>query len=308
MKNIQLYEEGKTSLAAVRKYRTDLEKKRQEIKAPALAYGKLIDSEAKRITAELLKIEEPLSEAKKVIDDEKKRRKAAVIERIEAKIQHIKDIPMNSMNSTVEEIEQLIADLKDDECLDCGELTSRALIARTNTTLQLESIRDQKVIAKAEAEQAEIDRIEREKAEAELAEQREAMAKQQREMDERQAKLQAEEHQRQAAIKAEEEAKLKAEQQAKFEAEAKERAEIEARERLEREEAERKAAEEKAAEEARIKAEQATDKEKLQASFDKMNKVPVLSLQSKSAQLTWLEFLEKYEILLQNLESQIEAL
>ena len=42
--------------------RVSLEAKRVELKAPVLERAKLIDSEAKRITAELLKIEMPIDE------------------------------------------------------------------------------------------------------------------------------------------------------------------------------------------------------------------------------------------------------
>ena len=42
--------------------RVSLESKRVELKAPVLERAKLIDSEAKRITAELLKIETPIDE------------------------------------------------------------------------------------------------------------------------------------------------------------------------------------------------------------------------------------------------------
>ena len=44
--------------AEIREWRTGLEKERVRIKAPALERARLIDSEAKRITAELSKLEE----------------------------------------------------------------------------------------------------------------------------------------------------------------------------------------------------------------------------------------------------------
>jgi hypothetical protein len=46
----------------VREVRTGLEKLRKDIKAPALARCQAIDTEAKRITGELLKIEQPIDE------------------------------------------------------------------------------------------------------------------------------------------------------------------------------------------------------------------------------------------------------
>lgn len=55
--------EAKAARATVRGYRVALEKTRVEIKAPALERTRLIDAEAKRITAELLAIEEPIDAA-----------------------------------------------------------------------------------------------------------------------------------------------------------------------------------------------------------------------------------------------------
>ncbi len=63
--------------AVVRGYRTALETLRKEIKAPALERCRLIDDEAKRITAELLKIEEPIDTAIKAEEQRKEEEKAA---------------------------------------------------------------------------------------------------------------------------------------------------------------------------------------------------------------------------------------
>lgn len=52
--------EARVARAEIKKYRTDLEKMRQELKAPIIEQGKLIDSEARRITEELLSLEEPI--------------------------------------------------------------------------------------------------------------------------------------------------------------------------------------------------------------------------------------------------------
>ena len=59
--------------AEVKGYRVALEKVRVELKAPALERTRLIDAEAKRITAELLAIEEPIDQQ---IKDEEARKEA----------------------------------------------------------------------------------------------------------------------------------------------------------------------------------------------------------------------------------------
>ena len=66
---------AKADRAEVRALRTSLEAKRKEIKAPAIAHCKLIDEEAKRITAELLKLETPIDEQIKKEENRKYREK-----------------------------------------------------------------------------------------------------------------------------------------------------------------------------------------------------------------------------------------
>lgn len=75
--------------AEVRGYRTDLEKRRQEIKAPVLDMARLIDAEAKRITAELAAIEDPIDEQ---IKAEERRREGERAARAEAEAQRIAGI------------------------------------------------------------------------------------------------------------------------------------------------------------------------------------------------------------------------
>lgn len=62
--------------AEIRTNRTGIEKVRKEVKAPILALGKLVDSEAERITNELLALEKPIDEKikaeEKIKDDLKK--------------------------------------------------------------------------------------------------------------------------------------------------------------------------------------------------------------------------------------------
>lgn len=70
------YEEVRLAIAHVRDARVSIEKRRVELKADALAFGRLVDSEAKRITELFLEIEEPLKAKKAAVDDEKARIKA----------------------------------------------------------------------------------------------------------------------------------------------------------------------------------------------------------------------------------------
>lgn len=73
-------DEAKKARQEVKGYRTALEAKRKEIKAPALDRCRLIDDEAKAITAALLELEEPIDTQIKVEEARKEAEKAAKAE------------------------------------------------------------------------------------------------------------------------------------------------------------------------------------------------------------------------------------
>lgn len=89
------YEIVRRSIATTRSYRTAIEKRRVELKADALAWGRKVDSEAKRLTGLLLEIEEPLKAAKNWVDErvERERRAAEAVEqaRVEAEAKAKRD-------------------------------------------------------------------------------------------------------------------------------------------------------------------------------------------------------------------------
>jgi len=71
---------AKAARAELRDYRVNLEKKRVQIKAPALERSRLIDAEAKRITAELVALEDPIDAQIKGEEGRKEREREAKIE------------------------------------------------------------------------------------------------------------------------------------------------------------------------------------------------------------------------------------
>lgn len=79
-------QEARHARAELRNYRVDLEKVRVEIKAPALERCRLIDAEAKRITAALVELEDPIDATIKV---EEKRKEREAQERAEAERQRV---------------------------------------------------------------------------------------------------------------------------------------------------------------------------------------------------------------------------
>ena len=98
------YERSKMIAKEMRTLRISLEAKRKEIKAPALQYGKMIDAEAKRLTAEIENIEQPHALAYKEVDDVKKQLKLDA----EQRLIDIKKTVNNCHEMTPEQIESVI--------------------------------------------------------------------------------------------------------------------------------------------------------------------------------------------------------
>ena len=199
----QGYERSKKIASDCRAIRVALENKRKEIKAPALAFGKMIDSEAKLIKAELEAIEVPHLNAYREVDEEKKRKKA--------------------------EFEQKLFDLKKPSVL--------------NQLIQLhaQAIEKEAEQARIEAERLELEKLRREQAEREEQERQDRLKAEleQREKEiAEQARIEAEqkaEREKQQAIENAE--RLEREKQ-----EAIERAELEAKQAAERAEQEKQQA------------------------------------------------------------------
>lgn len=101
--------------AEIRGYRIDLEKERVRIKAPALERCRLIDTEAKRITAALEILETPIDTAIKAEQQkkenerlEKERIERERIEAINARFAAIRALPLGAINVTASEIQNII--------------------------------------------------------------------------------------------------------------------------------------------------------------------------------------------------------
>ncbi len=194
------YEQVRLAIASLRDTRTSIEKRRVELKADALAYGRLVDSEAKRYTGLLLDIEEPLKVKKAVVDDEKARVKAEAdrikLEALEAEIR---------ANREKQEAEQrALRDAEDARLADERRRLEAERAAMATERLEVEARqRAQQEAARIEREALEAaQRVER----AKLEEERRALALD-RELAERA------EFERRARIQAEADAKAKAERE-----------------------------------------------------------------------------------------------
>ena len=218
-------QEAKKARQEVRGYRTSLEAKRKELKAPALAYGKALDTEAKRITAELEALETPIDtqikeeEARKAAEKaEAERQERARIDAHRERIESIRNLPLQLIGASADRIERAMDDLMANTLEGLEEFTSEAAIVRDEASAKLFDM-----LSLAKANEESNARLEAEKAEREAREKAEA---------EKRAKEQAE---------LEELRRFKAEQEA-----AKAREEKEAAMRVHQFEAEQKAAQQNA--------------------------------------------------------------
>jgi hypothetical protein len=253
----------------VRSARTELERVRKSIKEPALRRCQLIDSEAKRITAALVEIEDPIDECIKAEETRKEREKAEReaaekrrVDEIQARITALHRAPNWGDGSA--EIKQAIAEIEavtitEDKFFEFG-LAAEAVKFNTLSTLRAALAT---VLEKEQA--AELARIAREAEEQRIAAER---AEHERVMAEEKAARDAAAAEQRAnleAARAEQEAILAAE---RAELDARKAAEKAERERVEAEmEAERKKFEDerRAAQEAEFKrlcAEQAAEVER----------------------------------------------
>lgn len=265
----------------VRGYRTSLEAMRKELKAPALERCRLIDDEAKRITAELLKLEEPIDQQIKAEEARREAEKAekARIERervagIRAKIAEIQSIPpaavglssatiQSVIDSThrieitadvfaefLEEAEQAkahaIDSLNDLHAKAVEHEAEQARLAAEREELQrlrAEQAERERIAAEQRAKAESEARVEREKAEAVLRAQREAQEAEARRVAEEQRRQQEELDRQRRELEEQRLAAERAEAERKAAAEAAERERAESAARAEREKAERKARE-----------------------------------------------------------------
>ncbi|WP_427183562.1 hypothetical protein ACL598_16990 [Bordetella bronchialis] len=268
------FEEAKKARAAVREPRYELEKIRKALKAPALEYSRRIDSEAKRIETELLKIEQPLDEVIKAEEarreEIKRAKEAAELARqqaIQERITALGQFVVKAVGKSSTEILALRDELADMpislELYD--HRTGEAAALHADTSAKLEglynaALAQEQEQARLAAERAELERqrqeqetrarAEREAAEAKLRAEREALEAERRAEEERQAAARAEQARKDAeaaaALRAQEEELARQRREFEEQQAAARRAEQERQEAAERAERERQEAEARA--------------------------------------------------------------
>lgn len=265
-------DEAKKARQEVKGYRTALENKRKEIKAPALERCRLIDDEAKTITAALLEIEEPIDQQIKAEEARKEAEKAAKVEAerqrvaaIRVQIEAIKNHAGFAVGKSADAILKILSGVEGFEIgEDFQEFKPDAEQAKAETLDKLKTLHTAQVEHEAEqariaAERAELAKL---RAEAEAREREAAAARAEQERKDREARAEQERKDREAreAVEREQAAKLAAERAA-HEAELKKQREAQEAELKAQREAQAKAEAEaraiREAEEKRLAAERA---------------------------------------------------
>jgi hypothetical protein len=253
-------EAAKVARAELRSLRTSLEAKREELKRPLLEQGRLLDAEARRITAELSALEDPIDSQIKAEEKRKEREKAEREEAERQRVQFIrqrfddlKRLPMQATGKAVEEINRLIAIAEnfdptdfDEEYLDAAKFERQMVINALKSARDFRLAQDKEAAETAEKLKR-LEELEKAEAERKAREAQEQAAKERAAAEEERQRREQEEVERQRREAAERQAREERERQ---EAEARQKrwAELAARERQVREEQARLKAEREAQE------------------------------------------------------------
>lgn len=234
-------DEAKAARVAIREPRYEIERIRKSAKAPILALGKKLDSEAARITSELLKLEEPIDQQIKAEEDRKERERQAKIEAEQKRVadlqervaelrgcqmlsassgsaliaEHIEDLERLPVDETLQEFQQQGADAKAAGLSRLRELHAAAVAHETEQ-------------ARIKAEREELTRLRKADEERQAADRARIAEEERVAKDARDAETarQNEELRKQREAQAAEAARVKAEQDAEAKRLADERAEL----------------------------------------------------------------------------------
>lgn len=179
--------------------RTSMEKKRKQFKAPALEFGKKIDSEASRVTDEIMALENPIDdqikadEARRAAEKAERDRIAAVrTQGFRDRITTIRAFVGKCNGISAERIKNGIAMVKQVDVSPeaFAEFALDAEAAKTETLESMRIILEETERREEEAARVEAQRIENERVAAEQKERADALAAQQAEIDRQARELQ----------------------------------------------------------------------------------------------------------------------
>ncbi len=253
------YDTAKLAAKECQQLRKGLEEKRVELKKDALDYGRAVDGEANRIKAAIVKVEDPIKDGIKAVDDAEKIKEEKRVIEIESKLATLRGYGQETDGKTLAELQEW------QEFLTGVEITED----------EFQEFREQAVGAKAESESrlrlAIGHKQAAEEEAAKLEEQRKAQQEQQDKLDAQQAEIEEGQSKLREAQEAAEKKAFEADLKEGREAAAERQKELDAqqaeidKQKAEREELEREEREKAEAEAATARsAELAPDKDKLE--------------------------------------------
>ena len=167
-RDLDAYNLCKVRHQEVRDIRVSIEKKRKELKAGSIAFGKAIEAEAKRLTVAVLKIETHLLIQRKVVEDDQERKHR---EKEEAEAKRLEDIRLEEERKRKEEDDRQEKERQRLAGIEKKQQEERDRIAAEDKRIAEEKIRQDKEAIRQEEEAK---RLEREAKEAEEKKEREA--------------------------------------------------------------------------------------------------------------------------------------
>lgn len=290
---------AKKDRAEVRGLRVALEAKRVELKAPALERSRLIDAEAKALTAELVALEKPIDDQIKAEERRKEVEKAAreqaereAAAAVQAKLDEIREaIPaMVGKNTAAIQCQMNLVSTFNPTLADFGERAGEAAQVKAQVLAKLGDMRDaakaheaeqerlaaeREELARMRAEQEARDKAERERVAAEQAAESKRLAEARALLAKAEADAKAERDRADAVAKAardEEDRVARAARAKEDERLARERAELEAAQREARAAEEVKAAAARKAEQDRLDKTAKKAREAAAAEQDRLDK------------------------------------
>lgn len=172
----------------VRKYRTSLESKRKKLKAPALAYGRALDGQAKEITEALRSLEDPIDEQIKAEENrqaqlraEAERQERARIDAHRKTIETMRAAPLQAIGQPAETVRVQLDDIQATPLDTLEEFASEAALVRDEAVGKLHELYTH---AKDSEERAAKEQAEREQREAREREEAAQRQKEQNELEE----------------------------------------------------------------------------------------------------------------------------
>lgn len=178
------YDLVKNGIKELTTLRTSLEAARKREKDPYLHAGRIIDAEAKRITEELVKLEDPMKAAKKEVDDRIERQRQERINRLQLKVDAIQAMPAQVRGKSSAEVSAMLDRVGEIDAMhDYYDLTKEAVAAREAALDELTQMLTDRLAFEAAEEERKKAEAEQARLEQQLAAQREEMRKQQEEID-----------------------------------------------------------------------------------------------------------------------------